>query len=962
MGYDPIMDYLDRQVDPASLEKLLDPSASLSAVWAKTDMRDPSDLRWLALPQHAADTMLVAGKIWDEFLAVHVKTLLAEAFGGEDDARRVTMFLAGCHDVGKATPAFEKQARGETGERRLAELEAVGLTIDPETVSSSLRHETAGFNAIRDWLVDRAGVDRRTASRMAIAVGGHHGIYHPNDVYNKNPNALRREYGDDSWGTIRHALLDRVDSCLKASQAIARVKWPELSQPLQSVLTGVIVMADWIASSLPLTANGLVDAAEAQARVDSRWRDLDLPEPWRTVSKTIRFKDMFSLPDGAEPRPLQAEASKLASMEDGPFIMIMEAPMGVGKTEAALLAAYECAKANGSGGIVFALPTRATANAILPRMVGWMDNVLDKQASLRLLHGTAALNDSYRKLVEASSAQLYGEKPMSAARINSWFNGRRQGLLASFVVCTIDQILMAALQAKHFDLKHLGLAGKTVIIDEVHAADEYMAVYLDRALEWLGAMRCPVILLSATLPSGRRDAMLESYMRGLRKLSLKKPDTREELPSTNPQRLDYPLVTVGDERGVHFHPVDGDSTDVEIRLEWTGGDGLDVVLGRISSGGCGAIIKNTVKGAQAVYKEAMESGVLEPDEIILVHSRFLPADRAGKEQKILSALGKHATLENGERPKRLLVIGTQVLEQSLDIDFDVMYSDVAPVDLLLQRAGRLHRHDRRTRPAGLEKPTLVIGDSTAVSPGEAPKFGGGSKAVYGGWRLMRTCAALIGRTTISLPSDIAGLVDSVYGDEDSVIPAGWSDAYGKAKDKHDEQRVDKENRASAFRLREPYPGKVIWGANERTKDMDEERGLAQVRDSDGSGLDVILLKRAGDDHAQLLVDDEQYGGTLIPLDQAPDSGTAIKLLEQKIGLPGELSGRYVINETIRWAEGHCLVPGWQNDPWLKGEFVLLLDGPEGNIVELTKNGKPYRVTVDYDRDIGLTCSRMERSD
>lgn len=944
---------LDRQVNMDSLGKLLDSSTPLSAVWAKTNMRNPSDLKWLALPQHAADTMLTAGKIWDEFLAVHVKTLLSEAFNDEDTARRIVLFLAGCHDVGKATPAFEKQASGETGERRLAALDAAGLKIDPETVSGNLRHETAGFNAIRDWLVDRVGVDKRTAARMAITIGGHHGIYHPNDVYNKNVNMLRREYGDDSWEALRRALMDRVNDCLEASQAMTGVKWTELSQPLQSVLTGIIVMADWIASSLPLTSNGLVDATEAQARVDSRWHDLDLPEPWKPVSKSIRFEDMFSLPDGSKPRPLQAEVSKIAAMEDGPFIMIMEAPMGVGKTEAALLAAYECAKANGSGGIVFALPTRATANAILPRMVNWMDNVLDEQASLRLLHGTAALNDSYRKLVEASSAQLYGEKPISAARINNWFNGRKQGLLASFVVCTIDQILMAALQSKHFDLKHLGLAGKTVIIDEVHAADEYMAVYLDRAIEWLGAMHCPVILLSATLPRERRDSMLESYMRGL--LPLKKSNQREELPSDGA----YPLVTVGDVRGVHGYPVDSDSMDVEVGLEWAGGDGLASVLDRISNGGCGAIIKNTVKGAQTVYREALESGKLEPDEIILIHSRFLPADRAVKEQKILAALGKSATLENGKRPKRLLVIGTQVLEQSLDIDFDVMYSDVAPVDLLLQRAGRLHRHKRLTRPAGLEKPTLIIGDSTVVSLEEAPKFGGGSRAVYGEWRLMRTCAVLMGRRAISLPSDIACLVDSVYNDDDSIIPDGWSATYDKSRDMHDEKRADKENRASAFRLREPYPGKVIWGSNERTKDLDEERALAQVRDSDGSGLDVILLKRVGTDRAQLLVDDEKYDGTLLPLNQAPDSGTAIKLLEQKIGLPGELSGKYIINETIKWAEEHCLVPGWQNNQWLKGEFVLLLDEPGENIIELTRNGKPYRVAVDYDRNIGLTCSRME---
>lgn len=956
------MTELDKQVDVEALGRLLDPASPVAAVWAKTNMRDPSDLRWLALPQHAADTMLVAGKIWDEFLAAHVKTLLAEALGGENDARRVTMFLAGCHDVGKATPAFEKQARGETGERRLKALEAVGLTIDPETVSSSLRHETAGFKAMNDWIVEHTGIDKLTAARMSIVIGGHHGVYHLNTTYTESVSKKRREYGDDHWEVMRTTLINHVCDCMEVQQALRDLDWSKLVQPLQSVLTGLIVIADWIASSMPLTVNGLVSASDAQMRVNARWRDLDLQEPWRPTGEEIPFADMFALPDGTGPRPLQAEAGRLASTENGPFIMIMEAPMGVGKTEAALLAAYDCAKANGSGGVVFALPTRATANGILPRMVDWMDNVLDEQASFRLLHGTATFNETYRGLIEASSAQLYGEAPISAARINDWFNGRRQGLLASFVVCTIDQILMAALSSKHFDLKHLGLAGKTVIIDEVHAADDYMAVYLDRALEWLGALRCPVILLSATLPESRRNAMIESYMRGLKRLS-----PCEEVQVADSSHVEYPLITIGDKNGVRLHAVANYVADVEINVEWITGDGLDAVMDRIARGGCGAIIKNTVKGAQTVYREALESGRLRPDEIILMHSRFLPADRARKEQEILSTLGKDATLENGKRPKRLLVIGTQVLEQSLDIDFDVMCSDIAPVDLLLQRAGRLHRHKRSSRPAGLETPELMICGSTLVAAGEAPEFDGGSKAVYGGWRLMRTCAALMGKEKILLPSDIAPLVDYVYSDDDQIIPSDWTDAYSKAKEKHESEKLDKEQRASAYRLRNPFPGKridVIWGSNEKAKNQDEERGLAQVRDSDGSGLDVILLKRAGDGYAQLLVDDEQYSGMLISLDQSPDAdpGIAIKIAEQKIGLPGELSGYWIVDETIKWAEKHCLIPAWQGSQWMNGELVLLLDESGKNILELVRNGKPYRVEVSYDRDLGLTCRRMETSD
>lgn len=248
-------------------------------------------------------------------------------------------------------------------------------------------------------------------------------------------------------------------------------------------------------------------------------------------------------------------------------------------------------------------------------------------------------------------------------------------------------------------LRHLGFANKVVVIDEVHAYDAYMSVYLYQAIKWMGAYGVPVVILSATLPIERRNRLIESYMVGsgykFRRLS--KPNNFENNEA-------YPLLTMNDgDKILQYDDFDIlKGTDYEIkRLSKEDSTDITNLIEDITKQGIVGVIVNTVKKSQEFAK--LCSNVFGKEHVFLLHSLFIATDRYKKEKELLDLIGK-----NGKRPKFMIVIGTQVIEQSLDIDFDVLITDLAPIDLILQRMGRQHRHKRDNRPENLKTPKVYV--------------------------------------------------------------------------------------------------------------------------------------------------------------------------------------------------------------------------------------------------------------
>ncbi len=883
-------------------------SERLRACWAKSD----DEQRSLSLVVHAADSCAVAGYLYEHWLPASVRRLIADG-RDDDEARSLVQWLAACHDTGKASPAFASQVP------HLANLiRDTGLPIDVELQDKARRgfpHSLISQLALESQLADRDwprvkvnGKRTSVARTYAVVPGGHHGV--PPDssmLMHHSPIML----GGPSWDAVRYEFIDFASRISCADRYLDSWRDKPLSPQQQAVLTGVVIVADWLASNTRLFPLGEPrDSASHAAEALDR---LALPRPWPATPVTdVRTTfNRFGLPPAAEPNTMQTATVDLARASGSHGLIIVEGPMGAGKTEAALMAAQQFGHAVGAGGVFFALPTMATANAMFARELAWLRSQPGLgMTSALLAHSKAELNDDFRGLMHGDTTHDVdrdGDACEATVIAHQWLSGRKKGLLSNFVVGTIDQLLFMALQARHLALRHLAFAGKVVVIDEVHAADAYMRVYLERALEWLGAYRVPVIMLSATLPVAQRVAYAEAYSRGM-----------TGVPATQPLLAteDYPAITgvlPGGEVRVLTPSLAGRSSHVQVERLTDDHDTLIDTLGDLlSEGGCAVVIRNTVRRAQDTARALRE---VFNDDVRLLHSSFIAQHRLERERDLLRDLGR----DSANRPPRRIVVATQVVEQSLDVDFDVMVTDVAPIDLILQRVGRLHRH-HRDRPKKLTDPRLFL---TGVQDWASvvPQPIGASSRVYQRYDLLRALAVLDELKSIELPSDIAPLVHRAY-TTDFVGPAGWEVQLREAKIAADQKAAALAAEADAFRIWGPFarPTLVGW-LNDRGDDPEDPQGYARVRNSNDS-IEVIVTYRSGDDVRLPL----HPGDPVISVLSEPDEAVARLARTSTIKLPYVLSLPGILDPLITELEKRThRYGGWQSSKWLKGELALELD-------------------------------------
>ncbi|WP_445330569.1 CRISPR-associated helicase Cas3' [Streptomyces sp. GSL17-111] len=933
------------------------------SVWAKHD-RDFGG--WLPLWRHMEDSAAVAGLLWDEWLPLSVRRLVADALPeGEVDARRLAVWLAGVHDIGKATPAFACQVDELADRMRDAGLEMRSRkAMGPDRAMAP--HGLAGQVLLGEWLEERHGWTVKQAGQFTVAVGGHHGVppEHAQITDLDGHGQLLRSSGPsrDLWRQAQGELLDACAEEYGVRERLEAWRAVRLPQPVQVLLTAVVIVADWIASNPDLFPYFPEEQPRSGAeRVAAAWRGLDLPAPWTATEPPLDTKQLFAsrfdLPPRATVRPVQEAAVDVARSMETPGLLIVEAPMGEGKTEAALAVAEIFAARSGAGGVFFALPTMATGNAMFPRLLDWLERLPGaedgERRSVHLAHSKAALNESFADLMRRGGrvAAVDIDAPSSAPHrradgggqapgelvAHAWLRGRKKAMLASFVAGTIDQLLFAGLKSRHLALRHLAVAGKVVIVDEAHAYDAYMSVYLDRVLSWLGAYGVPVVVLSATLPAARRRALTEGYA-GTPGRGAGGDECFVQVGEENA----YPLLTAVSPGGppVLRRPASsGRGTDVALEpLD----DDLDVLTDRLGrelvDGGCVLVVRNTVarvlETARALRDRFGEAAVT------VAHSSFLDLDRAANDANLLKRFGPPEKSE-GRPDGPHVVVASQVAEQSLDVDFDLLVSDLCPVDLLLQRAGRLHRHPRgagqRDRPPGLRTARcLVTGvDWTTAVPTPVR----GSVAVYGAYALLRSAAALRphldgdGRRPVRLPSDISPLVQAAYAEKPDV-PEGWADALEEAFTRFERHRADQAERAATFGLGPVgRPGRPLFGwlAAGVGEVDDTPAGRAQVRDSRES-LEVVVVQRR-EDGALTTVPwlppdgrGRERAGLALPVDQVPTAFAARAVAASGLRLPMQFSPAEVMDRAIAELEEGC-VHAWQTKEshWLAGQLVLELD-------------------------------------
>lgn len=698
-------------------------------LWAKADRKTG---RMHPLICHLLDVAHVTLALWNEVLTDSIRRQFAGTLGlNVTETGRLLAFWTALHDIGKASPAFQRQVKPLE-----AALSAVGLPF-PKLFSQEFSpHGTISALVLEPLLQSETGLALRPARRIAVTLGGHHGTWPPPGATEK---LKEDQIGRTEWDAVRRELIRMLMQILEPPRLTTWTVNRYEENTFLTLFSGLTSVADWIGSvedyfpyfESPLDMRQYADRAAAQAR--RALADLDWLG-WRPPTETRGFEALFEFP----PNPMQQSVVELAEKLKGPALVLIEAPTGSGKTEAALYLADTWAHGEQQRGLYVAMPTMATSNQMHGRVATVLRKRYGKDAVEPLLVHSQARWKADMPPPEVTSDD---ERAGASTHSMTWFLPRKRSLLAPFGVGTVDQSLMSVLQTRHFFVRLFGLSHKTVIFDEVHAYDTYMSILFQRLLTWLRAVGSSVVLLSATLPAQTRRELVQAYAGN----GVDVPDAP------------YPAITwvAGGQVGTVSLPA---TENRVVGLKWITRDPAVIVAQlaeALREGGCAAVICNTVGRAQEVYRTVRDAGLVAESDLILFHARTPFAWRDRVEKDVLNRFGK-----GSERPHKAIIVATQVIEQSLDLDFDVMISDLAPVDLLLQRAGRLHRHPRPPRPAPVARPRLLV----AVDEGEEfPEFGNDA-FVYEPYVLLRSFLALRDCDRLTLPQETAGLVEAVYGD------------------------------------------------------------------------------------------------------------------------------------------------------------------------------------------------------
>ncbi|RMG41233.1 MAG: CRISPR-associated helicase Cas3' [Candidatus Dadabacteria bacterium] len=793
--------------------------------------------------------------------------------------------VAAVHDIGKVSPYFYEKIR-QNCTQPVVDLPVL-KDINPDLESNWGGHAGVSQVALRE--IGAPEYVQRIA-------GKHHGSVPP--VNGKR--ATDQVFGGKPWQEERGKLVTAIKNYFNSN-------WPVLKDDhfaRTQVLAGLTTVADWIGSGdffsdplddWPLKIKEAVDSAGF------------IPPVYK---KGLSFSDIFHF------SPWEIQKTLIDKIQ-GPGVYLLEAPMGIGKTEAALYSAYKMLTRGLASGIYFALPTQLTSNKIYSRFQEFLCNVLaddDRHRSL-LLHSNAWLVDT--------------EMGEDAAPGGSWFNSSKRGLLAPFAVGTLDQALMAAMRVKHGFVRAFGLAGKVVILDEVHTYDHYTGTILDALIDLLVHLRCTVIILTATL----------SYTR------------RKELIKTSINTDDYPLVT--------SLPLEGrisassvkvtNEKRVRINLVSDKLHATEEALRRAARGEHVLWIENTVNDAQDTYLDLASRAAGMGVECGLLHSRYTAEDRQIKEDRWVELFGKDGRTRQVSSGR--ILVGTQVLEQSLDIDADFLVSRFAPSDMLLQRLGRLWRHESSVRPAeaACEACLLVPAEDSDICKKPYQAFGK-SAAVYSPYVLCRSLEVWRDRTSVGLPQDIRKIIEETYRERSDE-----GDMARLYQEMVDGTRYRKGVRA----LR----NLALLALDSDGKTLPESK--AQTRYSEIESIEVLLLKQVVHDKAGKTTHLVLLNGDSIDL--PCNSGRlssrrrkllAAKLMSQIVNVTPKHAPNPVSYDNLKkWGFGNCLYLGSPKEDDALLRVVLVNDSRA--LVGLDGSPASEKLDLSYHRDLGYRVKDKE---
>ncbi|MEW6093467.1 MAG: CRISPR-associated helicase Cas3' [Chloroflexota bacterium] len=876
-------------------------------LWAKAEKNQSPDVH--PLIYHLLDVGSCALALWKGALSAQTRRTLAGWLGlDEEPAGQQIAFLAALHDLGKAAPGFQRKY-----EPRIPVLQKVGFIFPSakDMNPSPPPHGILSTWALVNLLASETGLDRRIAAKVAAALGGHHGVWPTSDRF-QFPALQPSDKGDETWNSARRQIFVALKGIYSPSDAVNLPNEFEPRHAFLTLLSGLVSVADWIGSMekyFPFMDESMPPAEYAHKHAAPQ-AEMALTElgwvGWQAQGALKPFDVIF--PKTPHPNEIQHATLELASQTALPALLILEAPTGIGKTEAALALADTWLQRERGSGLYIAMPTQATSNQMYERVIEFLRSCYPEQAiNAHLIHGGALLAEEQPAPAGIAQDEDSAERGVKA---ESWFLPRKRTLLAPFGVGTVDQALMSVLQTRHFFVRLFGLGQKVVVFDEIHAYDTYMSELFQRLLHWLRTMGTSAILLSATLPEKTRRGLVAAWLG-------KDDGDGVALPPA-----EYPRLTLVSGGQVASVPLPAPPSRV-LQLDWieTGPEQIAAHLAeKLRDGGCAAVICNRVQWAQDIYQALQDAHLVELENLILFHARYPFQWREDIEEKVLKKFGKdkkHPDQPNPNRPRRAVVVATQVIEQSLDLDFDYMVSDLAPVDLLLQRAGRLQRHPLNDagRPARLSHPVMAI--ALPAEKDNLPDFGR-DVWIYDEVTLLCTWLTLRGRQQLALPRETAMLIEQVYPlkpNEEQFEPVYQAALRAAAEKARLDEDRDVHNAAQRLIAKPAYEG-LMTARNEELEEDDPRAGRAfraLTRQGEPS-VSLICLY----DTPQGIALEPDGGGAPLDISKRPDVNLARELLRRAVSVQRRDVVNHIVSRDNRTSE-------WKKSAAVRDHFPILFD-------------------------------------
>ena len=801
------------------------------------------------LPYHCLDVAAVCYE-WldtDTKLAGELSDYLAIP---RDQFKSLMSFFMAMHDLGKFASAF--QALYSSDSTKLI------LTNSRKSYDGShYRHDRLGtwfWRKLRQQICERCteghGLNRRQLKYLTKPLNiimdcmlGHHGV--PVELDEPGIEGFTESQNLSASEAFTLDLITLFQPEFTEVMIQNDSDWLVKLKQVSWHIAGIAVLCDWIGSDqadFPYVSDEMPLDIYWQTAKKQAKRALESKQLIRSfnVAPFLSVENSF----GFSPTPLQSWAEKV-EITDTPQLFILEDVTGAGKTEAALTLAHRLMEKGVASGFYFGLPTMATSNAMYKRVTEHylsMYESVAKKPSIVLAHGAREMNPLFQQTVITSgkdNSDYNAEDKTALAECHRWLaDSRKKALLAPVGVGTIDQALLAVLPKRHQSLRLLGLHNKVLVFDEVHAADEYMFELLEGLLKLHLHQGGSVILLTATLPLKQRKKLVEIWQVAT---------GSEVILPKKTSFSDFPLAThvaPGTKNPVQEHTMpsrEAVSRAVTVTFLHDEASCIERIINTIESGVCVVWVRNSVDDALAAYS-TLSTQMSNPDDCILFHSRFTLNDRNLIEAKVLNVFGKHA--DAGSRAGKVL-IATQVFQESLDADCDLMISDICPIDDLIQRAGRLHRHSRDKqgkftpgKPDQRGQPELIVhAPHWSDKPGEdwvRQDFRNTSYVYPSAGRLWLGMRELLKLGTMRMPENARQLIEAVYSDEGrEQIPASLI---------AQEQRVIGDERA---RENQAFARKLNWETGYQITNRgrwEEDEVEINTRLSEREEVQIVLLK------------------------------------------------------------------------------------------------------------------------